>query len=96
MIKTNEFLFTKGLYFSILLKSALRRNLWVFTFLIVIILYQATKGTNNVFWILLSLLAVYYFYLVIRCWIHSNSKINKLFFSPRSFEIDNRTINVIF
>jgi hypothetical protein len=96
MIKTKEFAFPKSIYIRILIKNSLKRSLWAFIFLIVVAAYQFTKGMSNTTLLLIALPIVYLLYIIIRCWMHTNSKINKLFFKGRVFEIDNQTIIITF
>ncbi|HBE79699.1 MAG TPA: hypothetical protein DDW65_18270 [Firmicutes bacterium] len=97
MIKTKEFAFPKLVYLGILVKNSLKRSLWALVFLIAIAAYQATKGTSKTTFLVAALPVIYLSYVVIRCWIHSNSKkTNQLFFRERVFEIDDQTIMIGF
>jgi hypothetical protein len=96
MIKTKEFPFPKWVYLRILIKNSLKRSLWALVFLISIAVYQATKGASGMMLFLAALPVVYISYIVIRCWIHTNSKTNELFFRERVFEIDNEVIMIGF
>jgi hypothetical protein len=96
MIKTKEFSFPKSVYLKILIINSLKRSLWAVVFLIMIVLYQATKGPSNLLLILIALLVALISYLVFKCWRHSNSKTQRLFFKERVFEINSQSIDVLF
>jgi hypothetical protein len=97
MIKTKEFAFPKLVYLRILVKNSLKRSLWALVFLIAVAAYQATKGPSKTTFLVAVLPIIYLSYVVIRCWIHSNSKkTSPLFFKERVFEIDDQTIMIGF
>ena len=92
-IKTKEFSFPKVEYLKILVMNSLRRNVWASVFMILVGGYgtlQRLKGWTNI--LLIALPFLFLSYLVMRCWIHLNSKKNTLFFKERFFEIDERTL----
>jgi hypothetical protein len=96
MIRTKEFTFPKFEYMKILIKNSLKRSLWAFAFLILIACYQATKGPSLMLLLLIGLVFVFLSYIVVRCWMHSNSKNHRLFFKERVFEINSQTIDIVF
>jgi hypothetical protein len=96
MIRTKEFSFPKPVYIRILIKNSIKRSLWALVFLVMIALYQATKGPSKMVLFLAALPVAYLSYIVVRCWRHSNSKTHKLFFKERLFEINSQTIDIIF
>jgi hypothetical protein len=96
MIKTKEFSFPKSIYRKILIANSLKRSLWALVFLVIIAFYQSTKGPSSMLLFLSALPVVYLSYLVVRCCIHANSKVHRLFFKERVFEVDNQNIDIIF
>jgi hypothetical protein len=91
VIKTKAFVFPRALYLSILIQEQLQRSWWAGVFLVGITVYTSTqKGSMGPFALLL--LVVYLGYIFLRCWMHTNSKKNQLFFAERHFEVDNQII----
>ena len=96
MIKTKEFPFPKSVYLKILIKNSIKRSLWALAFLVIVASYQATKGPSAMLLLLGALPVAYLSYIILRCWMHSNAKTNRLFFKERSCEIDDQTIRIVF
>lgn len=95
MIKTKEFVFPRTLYLSILIQEQLQRSWWAGVFLVGITVYTSTQKNSLGPWSLL-LPMIYLAYIFMRCWMHTNSKKNQLFFAERHFEVDNQFINCHF
>ncbi len=95
MIKTKEFPFPKSIYIKILALNSLKRSLWAFVFMIVVAVYQATKGPSLTLLLIAALPVLLLAYIIFRCWMHSNSKTNRLFFEERTFEINSKDIDIV-
>jgi hypothetical protein len=92
-IKTKEFTFPKIEYLKILVFNTVRRNMWAVIFLILVGGYGIFKGVagwSNI--LLIAMPFAFFSYLILRCWIHMNSKKNKMFFRERHFEIDDQSL----
>lgn len=102
VIKTKDFSFSKYQYFGILLWDLLRKNWWALGFLVVVLGYQLvqdskhTGGSSTVILILSALPVLFLAYFILRSWVHTNSKQNKLFFAERTFEIDQHFLTILF
>ncbi len=93
LIKTKEFSFPKIEYLKILVVSSLRKNTWTVVFLILVGgygIFKGVEGWTNI--LLIALPFAFFSYLVLRSWIHMNSKKNKWFFQERFFEIDDKSL----
>ncbi|HEX7712499.1 MAG TPA: YcxB family protein [Bacillota bacterium] len=91
-IQTKEFRFTKAVYFRNLLDNYLQKSWWAVFFLGFVVIYAAYRGERQTLWICMGLALAYPIYILIRCFIHTNSKRNRLFFAERYFVIDNQLI----
>jgi hypothetical protein len=71
--------------------------MWAVVFMIMVSIYGVFKGVGGWANLLLIALPVGFFsYLILRCWIHMNTKKNKWFFRERLFEIDEKSLTCRF
>jgi hypothetical protein len=97
IIKTKEFSFPRIEYLKILVFNTLRRNTWAVIFLILVGgygIFRGVAGWTNI--LLIAMPFAFFSYLVLRCWLHMNSKKNKWFFRERFFEIDDKSLTCRF
>lgn len=95
-IQTNEFRFTKTIYFRNLVASYVQKSWWAIFFLGFVVIYAAYQGELRTLWICIGIALSYPIYILIRCYIHINSKRNRLFFAERYFVIDSQFITGYF
>ena len=88
MIQTEKFILTSSKYFQIMLRNYFRRMIWLWSILILFLLFGIFIGDIDIILFVIPLALFLLIFIVLFSWHYAYSKRNNIFFRERYYDID--------